>query len=208
MTEHKSRKHPLSKWWSRVQHAALPGGSSSAVTVPSLLLPRGWEGWWPNIAWLVSARKAALAHHLEQSFCLTEGWHFVPSSSACIPNSVKCLWVVQCHIEENDRTRPLSSLANTQAHHDQQLKDTWCVNHNLKGKEALWKEQLVCWSHLSLSLSARDKTAPTCSSKPSPTSPKLAAASWIPGALSSVFTDPYHHLWDTSTFVLWGFKWL
>jgi len=40
------------------------------------------------------------------------------------------------------------------------------------------------------------------------TSPKLAAASWIHGTGSSAFADPYHHLCDASTFVLWGFQWV
>lgn len=35
--------------------------------------------------------------------------------------------------------------------------------------------------------------------------PNVSVASWIHGAWSSAFTDPYHHLWDASTFVLWGF---
>lgn len=71
---------------------------------------------------LVSACKEGSSCTPFRNFCPTEDWYFVASSSVCTPNSEKCLWVVQCYAEENDGTRPLSSLADTQARQDQQTK--------------------------------------------------------------------------------------
>lgn len=74
----------------------------------------------------------------------------------------------------------------------------------LKKKQALWNGLSVMTKVLH-QMHKLSQHSPAPSNQIAWTaSPKLAAPSWNQEIWSSALTDPYQHLWDTSTFVLWG----